>query len=486
MRTHIDNIKRVFVGEKRSDNRLIRLLLFTIIWLPCFVIFLNLFPGTYSTDTSAQMGEVLGYNRFTNYNPFINTIVVTLFVKIGVLAGNINIGIALYTLFQFSLYAVVGSYVTYLFYQKGFRLIIVAIVLMFYAVNPVNLLYSVGMWKDTFFAVTFLSCSVMIYLCMTGEIEWNFPNKVVLLLTVLVTSLTRNSSWTALLVFGIVLFVMNVRKSRQDNVARTVSNTRFARSVLDNIGVPGKVGLTVSFGTIMAIIVMSVVYPAFGIDNVSASRAFSLQVQQIARSVQDDEITETEKERIQDFLQTDKGLEDIVENYDPAIIDPLKNVFDFDIISNRGWHFSKLYFDMMRAHPKAFLNAFVDHTILYWWPVKTKWIWDNRVYDNDYGIVRSPKLFPGNDIGGELYDKMKMIPGFRIITSSASALWLIILCMIINSLEKKSGRNILYLPPLIIIVGLILFSYASLFRYTYAAFILKPMYFLYLYAELKE
>ncbi|ADL33212.1 hypothetical protein bpr_I0464 [Butyrivibrio proteoclasticus B316] len=480
MKANIDKIKRVFIGEKRNDSVLIRLLIFGSIWLPCFAVFLNLFPGTYSTDTSAQMAEALGYNHFTNYNPFVNTIVVTLFVKIGLLAGNINVGIALYTLFQFSLYAAVGSFITYLFYQKGFKLIVVAVVLAFYAINPVNLLYSVGMWKDTFFAVTFLACSVMIYLCLTGEREWNAKNKVLLFLLVLFTSLTRNSSWTALLIFGVVLFAKGFIRNRKDSKSRAVS------SLLKNMGTSGRVGLTVVIGAVMSVIVMSVIYPSFGVGNVSASRALSLQVQQIARSVQDNEITETEKERIQDFLQTGKGLNDIVENYDPTIIDPLKSIFDFDVISNRGGNFSKLYFDMMRAHPKAYLDAFVDHTILYWWPVKPKWIWDNRIYDNDYGIARSSKLFLGHDIGGELYDKMKVIPGFRLITSSASALWLIILCMIINSLEKKSGRNILYLPPLIIIVGLILFSYASLFRYTYAAFILKPMYFLYLYAEVEE
>ncbi len=48
--------------------------------------------------------------------------------------------------------------------------------------------------------------------------------------------------------------------------------------------------------------------------------------------------------------------------------------------------------------------------------------------------------------------------------------------------EKRNDNVLIRL----LIIGLILFSYASLFRCSYAAFILKPMYFLYLYAEVEK
>ena len=464
----ISVIKNFFIKKKRKESSAVRWVLFALIWIPCLLVFLNLYPGTLSTDTPRQMSEAIGQEHFTNYNPFVNTALVAIFVRLGILLGDINLGVAFYTIFQSALYAAVTSYVVYMFYVKGFVWFVVLLNLAFYAVNPINLIYSVGMWKDTFFSVVFLACSICIFKCMVGDKKWNLLSMIEVFLLVLLTSLTRNSSWTALLIFAVVLIIIDIRKKR------------FLK------GLAGGVGLCTLLGAVASIVVMSAVYPIFGISNVSASRALSLQVQQIARTVQDDELTDAEAEKIMFLLKKGKTLEDVVSEYDPETIDPLKEVFDFNKISDNQGAFWNTFFSLMVKHSKAYLDAFVDHTSLYYWPKKPRWIWDNRIFDNEFGIERSSKLLSNHDIGGDLYELLKKIPGFIVITSSASSLWLIIICMIINSLEKKKQRNVLYLPPLIIIVGLILFSYASLFRYTYVAFILKPMYILYLFAELKE
>ena len=453
-----NHIKKFLKLRDREENKIIRLVSFMIIWSTCFIVFLNMYPGTLSCDTPGQMAEALGINKFENLNPFINTLMITIFVRIGVFIKDVNLGVALYTLFQLTLYSVVTSKVLYLLYKKGFHIVILVATMVFYAINPINLIYATGMWKDTFFAFLLLYTSTIIYeeVDNPDSSKKGLKNKIKLGLAVFVTSLSRNSAWSAFLIFGI--FAALGKK-------QTLKKT----------------GVTVIVGALLSIMVMLFIYPMFGVVSTNSYLANSLQLQQIARVAKDEVLTDAEREEIEFFLREEKSIDDLAVNYSSSLVDPLRGQFDSDKVGNEEGKLSQLSINLFLNHTQASINSIIDHTKTYWWPRTSGWIWDTRIFENDFGIERHQLVFEGHEIAAFLYTFFAHIPLYKWFNYMGVITWILLLAIFLKGMDYTGCS--LYIVPLTIIIGLILFSYASLFRYIYAVFLMKPLFIAYQYVD---
>jgi hypothetical protein len=187
---------------------------FFVIWGCCLVVFLNRYPGTLSSDAVVQLTEAVNVSGYENFNPAIHTFVMTLFVQIGMKIKDVTLGVALYTFFQFTLYAVAATYALTVS-DKVKTSAVWKILSTLFFIFPTYLMYSAAVSKDTFFAVMML-----LTICCVADIfisakSVSVRHKCVLAFLVVVTSMSRNSGWSAILVGGICMIIYYRNKKSQ-------------------------------------------------------------------------------------------------------------------------------------------------------------------------------------------------------------------------------------------------------------------------------
>lgn len=431
------------------------LLAFVIIWSSCFIIFLNMYPGTLSCDTPGQLAEAVTLQNFENYNPLINTLVLTFFVQIGMKIQGVNLGIALYTLFQFTLYAFSTTYTLGVLIRIKDSIIFRILGLIFF-VLPINLVYATGMWKDTFFAVIFLLDMAYILNVVGNCKKLGRKQKITIFILTILSSLARNSGWSAIITGAIIL----------------VFYTK-ARDIDEKKKIYRGIAWTQVIGVVTALLIIELGFSSFQVESMASYTGMSVPMQQIARVVADNEATEAEKNLINNLGRYENIVENIPQEYSPSLVDPVRGLYAPEKLNTKEFWITWLKIGI--HHPREYFLGFIDHTINYWWPASSSWLIDNRIFDNEFGVNRTSKLFPDKDIAMGVYQILGYLKPLKLFSNSGFTFWMILLCMYLCKKNNNKIGQVLCVPYLMIYIGLIIFSYAGLFRYTYAAVIGMPL-----------
>lgn len=440
-------------GEERKDRSgIIRCYFFSflVMWTVYFIYFLNQYPGSLSCDTPQQLKQAAGLSAFENANPFINTFMISVFVRVGrILSDDINLGVGFYTLFQLTAAALIYAYVVTTVYQKGFHKAIAALTFFYFAFVPFNIVYAVGMWKDTFFSIFFLLTITYIWNVMEAAVvkrsQWILLGG----LTVL-TSLCRNSGWSALLFLVVFLVIHALKRDRKQL----------------------KLAGVIVTGILLNFFITSVLYPAVGVSGGGdIVTALSVPIQQISRVVAEGKELEAEEYQL---LAGVVEVETVAEKYDETISDPMKHAVDEEALSANLGEYAKLWLSLGKRYPKCYLDAYLALTKNYWYPMASSWTWDTRIFENDLGVNRTPKLFKNHDLTNLFY-KMYEFPRGSMLKNSSVSLWLILLSLGFASVRKNREGMLLYVPIIGIYAGLMFTSPVALFRYTYGAVICLPL-----------
>ena len=128
-----------FLEENEWKDKTIKLLdskwsfltyagLLLIAWIPYF---LRYYPGLLTSDSCAQMAQAIGNAPLSNHHPILHTGIISLFVNLGrSIFGNINTGVALYTVFQMIAMASMFSFILVYMKKKNVPCIIRIIALV--------------------------------------------------------------------------------------------------------------------------------------------------------------------------------------------------------------------------------------------------------------------------------------------------------------------------------------------------------------------
>lgn len=433
----------------KSDIRKVFWCSFILMWSIYFIYFLNQYPGSLSCDTPGQLRQAVEAGGFENMNPLINTLLITVCVQIGIAIGeSVNSGVAVYTVVQLTLAAVIFSYTISVVYKKGFHKLLVLICWSFFALVPHNIVYATGMWKDSFFALFFLLTLVYSWEMIENEGANKKYQYIILGVYSLITSLARNSGWSSLLAFCAFVFV----------------GARNNKRVL-------KTAMALFVGVMGNFLIVSCVYPLFASSSsTNVTTAISVPIQQISRVVTIGcELTEEEKELIDKLVD----IERIPELYDETISDPVKFSINKKNLENDFSNYVKLWIKLGMKYPKCYLDAYIALTKSYWYPDSSTWKWDTRIFENNYGVYRSPLILKSKDITNwfhRLYD----FPKGSVFNNHSTILWLIIVCLGYAAIRKNKMGMMLFVPILAIYGGLMFTSPVALFRYTYGAIVCTP------------
>ena len=170
-----------------------------IAWIP---VFLAYYPGLFAYDVGSQIKQYLESN-YTMQHTLLHTFIVGFFYSIGEAWGKYNWGIALYSLFQMGISALVMSYALLFLQKSDVNKMIRMIILVFWAVCPINSILVISTTKDVLFSMAVLLFSVMILKFLSEE-EIKVSFCLVITSVGVFVYLLRNNAAYVLLVWGVV------------------------------------------------------------------------------------------------------------------------------------------------------------------------------------------------------------------------------------------------------------------------------------------
>lgn len=427
-----------------------------ICWLP---VLLAYYPGIFGYDVKPQVRQGLT-GVYTTHHPLTHTIILSRFYKLGVLWGNLEVGLVCYTLIQMCVLAAALGYMLLFFKRIGTSKKWRIIVLVFMALLPNFSVLSISMTKDVVFTALFVVVATVLAYWSIDESLLNKKRFVVLfLMSALGMCLFRNNG---IYIICVCIFCLLFRLRHKS-----------ARKMLVY-----HIMIAVSFFAINFLLV-SITNAEKG----SPNEMLSVPYQQIANVYyyEKDNLSENVIEDIKMILPS-------VDGYRMEISDAVKKEGTARLHMKE---FVKLYLDLMIQYPIRYIEGFLRVTQGYWYVddvTGSKVYGEGLDYRQGYlptetkdGFdVKHTSYFPALE---NLYENLisaneyQQYPIFACIFSLALYFWMIMLSMI-HILFHKEWNAIM---PFALIVGLLLTIFLGpcvLARYAFPYMAVTPLLFI--------
>lgn len=452
------NIDNKYIKSEKSLIIGCALLIF-VAWIPYFIAY---YPGIISSDSYSQIQQVLGDIALNNHHPIFHTAIIGIFINIGLMIfNNINIAVALYTLFQMIVLSILYSYVIRFLRKNKVPLYVRILVLLYYMLYPINSTYSVIMWKDILFSGIFpiftIYCIKLVF--NTDEFLHSKKNIILFIIVSLLTIYSRhNGYYVAVITFFVFLIVM--RKYWKKLLLIFVS------IIVLNIGIN------------------YCLYNIIKVNKGSIAEAMSIPLQQIARTIKNNNDIDNEtKARVNNFFIE----ENIWEKYQPTSSDSVKFKLNSKYFEDNKIEFVKLWIKLFIKHPKDYIEATISNSYGYYYIEANNsvlGIYNN--IENKYNI----KLNPTEDNKSyKTFIKLveeKNLPVISIMFSIGTAFWVTIILLGYKIYKKKYKYILVYLPILILWLTCVASPVYNELRYAYPLFTTLPIFICLNYMKNKE
>ena len=344
------------IGELFSSHPF--LFSFVVILL-CYIPYLIAFyPGIMCNDPINQIKEFLGIpTRYldsvialnpdvtiTNFNPVLHTLLLGSTFKLGMLLGNNNIGMFLYTIIQTIIMISIFSYAVYYLKKEGVPKILLYITLGIFALTPVFPFYALANVKDSLFSVFILLYIIQLYDLIKNETS--LRGYVYLFLSAMLVILFRNNGiYTVILSLPFILIV--VKNKRVELI------------------------ITLTMIILTTIFYTRILLPSLGISNTSIREMLSIPFQQTARLVKyhEDIIESHDKELIDKVLIYDT----LADRYETRISDPVKNRYNKEATKEDLKAYFQVWFKYLLKKPGVYIDATIANVYGYFYPDTSWW-----------------------------------------------------------------------------------------------------------------
>ncbi len=446
--------KKIIIGKKEFfsnniESYILNFLLIFIAWIPYF---LRYYPGLLTADSCSQVAQAIGRATLTNHHPIVHTGIIAIFVNIGInFFGNINKGVALYTIFQMFVMANAFALITTYISRKNTPLIIRILTLLYYMFYPINALFSITMWKDILFA-GFIPLYAIITFEMLFNTESFFNSKkkiiIYIVFSILVMFLRNNGVYIVILTMPFVLYFMRKRWEKTIKIFTII--------------------------LILFFIIKIAIFMIFDVKKGSVGEMLSVPLQQIVRvkKYHKEELDEEIQQRIDNFFK----CKDIEEKYNPVLSDPVKAELNNEYFDSNKGEFVKLWLKLMKSYFIEYVESFISNSYGYYYPEAKHWVANRTMEKNDMGIEQH-KLIEGKIVTqiDSLIEKRE-IPIVSMFFSIGMAFWIIVV-LFGYKIEKKEYKNIaIYMIIFILWLTIIASPVFCEYRYAYPMFTIIPFY----------
>lgn len=461
-----DRIPLKFTGIKSKKIRrffeifethpfLISLLIILMCWIPYIIAF---YPGILSPDPSHQILQFFGIDNkysyysvlidenmiITNHHPVLHTLLLGGFVKIGMIFGNFNFGLFLYSFLQTLILSFTLAYVVkFLFDQKMGKLYSLFCLIIF-SIFPVFPLYAMSPVKDVIF-----SCLIILYIIFI----YNYVKT------------GKLSLWTILLLVLIILF-------RNNGFHIIILSLPFLL-LLKNGRV--KILILVLFTLGFYYSYNHYILPYFHVTQTSVREMLSIPFQQTARYVKyyGDDITDEEKGIIDKILEFDT----IARRYNPQKADPVKNEYNRFASNEDLKKYFNVWFKEFERHPGVYFASTINNTYGYYYPSNNWYVYSNfNSILNDYGfdyhynnhyflrivLLGLAIIFP-------------YIPFVGMLVNIGFSTWLLLFMISYLIYRKKYSELFVFIPMIIVFLVCLASPVNTYFRYAMPNIFAMPL-----------
>lgn len=444
--------------------------IFSLIFiLLCWLIYLIAFyPGILSPDPSYQILQYFGIDNkysyysilidksviLTNHHPVIHTLLLGSCIKIGIrLFNSFNTGLFIYTLIQTFILAATLSYTIKFMKEINVNEKYRKLCLFIYALVPVFPLYALSPVKDVIFGCLIILYVISLYKFIKNKCSMKVKDIVREIILIILIMLFRNNGFHVVLLSFPFLFLTSKKNLKKYLLIFLVV-----------------ISFYFSYN--------KVILPHFKITNGSVREMLSVPFQQTARYVKEhkNEVTKSEKKAIDKILDYDT----IDKRYNPKLADPVKNKFNRYYTNNDLKNYFKVWFLELKKHPITYIEATINNTYGYFYPVETNWyvyIIPKKIV-NDFGFNYSfNSLYILRYVLSAIALVFPYIPFIGLFVNIGFNTW-ILLFMLSYLLYKKNYKSIIYILPSLILLLVCFVSPANTyFRYALPNIFLMPTLF---------
>lgn len=518
-------LARLFLNGGRRQGRWWIWLLFSLLCLLCYLpYYLMYYPTWLNNDAIWQMEQALGMSVKSNHHPYFHTLIIKLFLMLGnVLFGDLTASVAFYTFFQMALTSAVFGFLLFLLYRRGTGFFWFFLAICFYALLPVNGMFSICMGKDAWFTAAFLLFLWAVSVCAQTKGPVNGTDSVgghaeggsdfakqrkpfaeaggrwlVFALTGLAVCLLRSNGIFVFLgtaVFLIVSILWQERATRREYSMTSREKTKqhggrpeAQESVQKQKGVTCSNGmgrwlrqpLTISTLIVLALYVLwqGPVLSALKVEPPDTIESLTMPTQHLLCAYKRGGSLTAEQI---EMLERVVPLAEIDEYYNPYLFDMTKNYIrkygHQEVIAENKGDYAKLWLFVGLRNPMLYLEAQIRQTAGYYAlhiPHELYLYSDYFMVDNPFGIETERKLFTYDDslaMGRFLQDFQAL---YRRGWSLGANTWLLLFALACALYRRR--RIAVYLPALCLLGSLMLATpvYHE-FRYAYGVFAGLPI-----------
>ena len=417
------NSSNIIIFDGKRDFPIKGFLLSAVLIFLCMLPFLlTNFPAVMTPDSLSQYRQVYGTEALNNHHPWAHTLLFSLFYHIGfAVTQETYSAIAFYTVAQMILVAACISYVWCALYEMGLKKKYCIIGMLLFVIYPYNLIYGVTIWKDILFSMSVLVLSITVFrihcFLQEGKPAKEIVRDLILYIVCgLGMCILRHNGFYAF-VAAAFCFLFIFKKYRKV----------FAPVTIAIVGM----GFLIN-GPIMNIA---------GVTPGNYAYKLCIPLQQIGRVVADG--CELSREET-DALEKINTLDYIPENYQKGGADPM---FAWVIYGNQDYlvknkaEYFKLWVRIGLRYPGKYIQAFLDQTKGYWYPMEPEQVVYFGITENEDGlssqaVLKGPVVIKLHEILSKLYT---IFPLYGILYSMGGMFWLFLLLMAISLRNKKKS-----------------------------------------------
>lgn len=444
------NINKIKISEEpKAMNKKTFFTIFILMLLSWTPFLLRYFPARMTPD-SFYVIHYANNGILSDLHTFGHTWFFGLFFHIGkFISGNLNIGVAFGIISQMIVMSLIFTTIIKILNNRGVKKIILVALFIYYALSPVNAMYSVTLWRDVLFGAVFPLIIIYLYEYINNDYKLNWKQILILIIAIIIMLFFRNNGiYVLILMIPLISFFNKYHKK--------------------TIAIVGVIIVTLYF------IVKGPIFEFCGVGKTKSIEAFSIPLQQISRVIYlDGEITNEQYKELNKYI----AVEEVKNSYRQVISDPIKNISNGDEISNDLGNFLTLWAKILIKNPRIYIESYIMQTIGYWYPTIDYGGNETHLESFFEEDVTSSPITDENI--NNLIDKYtsKIMPFSNLFWSIGTSFILLIICTAIT-IYKGNKKHIILYVPVYSLWAIIMIStpvFAEL-RYIYGLLVTIPIY----------
>ncbi len=477
---------KCFLREKRRAGRWRVWLLFFLLCLLCYLpYYLMYFPTWFNNDAVWQMEQALGLAARSNHHPYFHTLIIKAFLTAGYgLFGSYTGAVALYTFFQMALTAAVFGFFLYLLYRRGTGILWLGLAVFFYALLPVNGMYSICMGKDAWFTAAFLLFLYAVKSCadetessngVDGQEKPDRRRWLLFFVTGLLVCLLRSNGIFVFLgtAFFLILSQLLSRRGMDGTAGQSGEMSRRRQAY----GKRRNSCVSVAAVLVCYLLWQGPVLHFLQVEPPDTIESLTMPTQHLLCAyAKGGNLTPEEVE----MLEAVVPLAQIDEYYNPYLFDITKNYIrehgNQQAIADHKWEYAKLWLRVGLRNPMLYLEAQIRQTAGYYAlhiPHEQILYSDYFMVENPFGIETQRKVF-SYDAGLAMDAFLQWFQKcYNKVWSLGMNTWLLLAAFACALYRKREA--LVFVPCVMLIGSLLLASPVyNEFRYAYGVFAALP------------